>query len=86
MGILLLNFLNKNDKMENQLEINENVTVREYSELCYSFLKDNKCIQIPTRALFKVMEVIEDKEISFSFKNVPKSKWTTIHAPFCNCP
>jgi hypothetical protein len=54
-------------------------------ELVLSFLKDKECVSIPTRALFKVVKVIENKNISFTFTNVPKSKWTVIHALHCHC-
>ena len=43
------------------------------ADLVISFLKDKKCVTIPTRVLFEVIKIIEKKNITFTFKNVPKS-------------
>jgi len=59
--------------------------LKQCAELTLSFLKDKQCVTIPTRALFKVVKVIENQNISFTFTNVPKSKWTVIHALHCHC-
>jgi len=55
------------------------------ADLVLSFLKDRKCIAIPTRVLFEVVKKIENNNISFTFKNDSKSKWTVIHALYCYC-
>ena len=49
------------------------------SDLVLSFLKDKKCTAIPTRILFEVIKRVENNNISFTFKNESKSKWTVIH-------
>lgn len=67
-----------------KLEESDN-DIQTYSELVLSILKYKKCIQIPTRILFQVVKYIEPKSISFSFKNIPGSKWTVLHCLYCNC-
>ncbi len=59
--------------------------LKQCSELAISFLKDKECVTIPTRVLFKVVKIIENEKISFTFTNIPKSKWTVIHALHCHC-
>ncbi len=59
--------------------------IKNTADLVLSYLKDRKCTAIPTRVLFKVVEKIENKNISFTFKNESKSKWTVIHALYCHC-
>jgi hypothetical protein len=59
--------------------------IQNTADLVLSYLKDRKCTAIPTRVLFKVVEKIENKNISFTFKNESKSKWTVIHALYCHC-
>ena len=55
------------------------------ADLVLSFLKDSKCTSVPTRVLFDVFKKIENNNVSFTFKNEPKSKWTVIHALHCHC-
>lgn len=55
------------------------------ADLVLSFLKDRKCTSIPTRVLLDVFKKIENNNVSFTFKNEPKSKWTVIHALYCHC-
>jgi len=55
------------------------------ADLVLSFLKDKKCTAIPTRILFDVLKKVENNNISFTFKNESKSKWTVIHSLYCHC-
>lgn len=55
------------------------------ADLVLSFLKDKKCTAIPTRILFDIVKRVENNNISFTFKNESKSKWTVIHALYCHC-
>jgi len=55
------------------------------AELVLSFLREKKCTAIPTRILFDVVKRVENNNISFTFKNESKRKWTVIHALYCHC-
>ena len=78
----------KNEENENEALNKTDVSASDLqttADLVISFLKDKKCVTIPTRVLFGVIKIIEKKNITFTFKNEPKSKWTVIHALYCHC-
>lgn len=56
-----------------------------YGQLVISFLNKKECVAIPNRVFKDVLKIIENENISFTFKKDKKSKWTVVHALYCHC-
>lgn len=62
-----------------------NEDLQKYAELVILFLKKKECVSVPNSVFRDLLKIIESNNVSFTFKKDPKSKWTIIHALYCNC-
>lgn len=59
--------------------------LEKYTDIIVLFIKKRECVAVPNSVFSEVLKTLETRKISFTFKKDAKSKWTIIHALYCNC-